>query len=94
MGALKHHFFDPLDLEIIDRVYEAAWAQLEAREPTRDRAADEGRQEALRKRIFDLAGSRPVDFDDLYDAVVTSMPEPWIAFHSMTSKGPGPGLTS
>ena len=28
--------FDPLDLEIMDRVYETAWAQLEAREPLRD----------------------------------------------------------
>ena len=30
--------FDPLDLAIIDRVYDAAWAQLEAREPFRQSA--------------------------------------------------------
>ena len=37
MGSYKHtRVFDPLELEIIDRVYEAAWAQLEAREPFRD----------------------------------------------------------
>ena len=37
MGSFKRHrAFDPLDLEIIDRVYEAAWAQLEAREIDRD----------------------------------------------------------
>jgi hypothetical protein len=87
MASFKHHFFDPLDLEIIDRVYEAAWAQLEAREPARDRAADEERQVALRKRVFELAGSHRVDFDDLYEQVVTSMPEPWIAFRSTTKKG-------
>ena len=30
MGSFKHSCaFDPLDLEIIDRVYEAAWAKLE-----------------------------------------------------------------
>jgi hypothetical protein len=32
MGSFRHpRVFDPLDLEIIDRVCEAAWAQLEAR---------------------------------------------------------------
>jgi hypothetical protein len=40
MGSFKPEGFDPLDLEIIDRVYEAAWAQLEAREPFRDREKD------------------------------------------------------
>jgi hypothetical protein len=38
MGSYKHaQVFGPLDLEIIDRVYDAAWAELEAREPFRDR---------------------------------------------------------
>src|ERR1700745_1663757 len=41
MGSFKHpHAFDPLDLEIIDRVYEAAWAQIEARESDRDTRRD------------------------------------------------------
>ena len=35
MGSFKQAF-DPLDLEIIDRVYEVAWAHVEAREPDRD----------------------------------------------------------
>jgi hypothetical protein len=31
MGCIKRpRAFDPLDLELIDRVYEAAWAQVEA----------------------------------------------------------------
>jgi hypothetical protein len=42
--------FDPLDLEIIDRVYEVAWAHVEAREPDRDTARDGERQKALRKK--------------------------------------------
>ena len=34
MGFPKRRgVFDPLDLEIIERVYETAWAQLEAQEP-------------------------------------------------------------
>jgi hypothetical protein len=94
MRSVKHPHFDPLDLEIIDRVYEAAWAQLEAREPARDRAADEERQVALRKRVFELAGSHRVDFDDLYEQVMMSVPEPWIAFRSVPNKEPGPGLAS
>jgi hypothetical protein len=43
--------FDPLDLEIIDRVYEAASAQIEAREPHRDTERDGERQQVLRKHI-------------------------------------------
>jgi len=58
MGSFKHpHAFDPLDLEIIDRVYEAAWAQVEARDPSRDRQKDGERQDALKKSVFALAGS-------------------------------------
>jgi hypothetical protein len=69
--------FDPLDLEIIDRVYETAWAQLEAREPFRDREKDGERGEMLRKLVFAYARSSPVDFDALCDKVVATMPEPW-----------------
>lgn len=76
MGSFKHPFFDPLDLEIIARVYEAAWAQLEAREPFSGSELDEERQEALRKRVFELAGSHRVEFDDLYEKLITRMPEP------------------
>jgi hypothetical protein len=67
MRSFKHPFFDPLDLEIIDRVYEAGLAQLEAREPFRDIGLDEEKQETLRKRVFELAGSHRVEFDDLYE---------------------------
>src|SRR5262245_19751566 len=48
MGSFTHpRVFNPLDLEIMDRVYEAAWAQVEARDPTRDTANDGIRQDAL-----------------------------------------------
>ena len=76
MGSFKHpHAFDPLDLEIIDRVYEAAWAQVEARDPNRARQKDGERQEALKKSVFALAGSGHVDFDRLLDRVLASAPE-------------------
>jgi hypothetical protein len=70
--------FDPLDLEIIDRVYEAAWAHVEAREPDRDRARDGERQKALRKKIFGIAcvvGSGHVDFDTLTEVLLATIPE-------------------
>jgi hypothetical protein len=57
MGSDKRpHAFNPLDLEIIDRVYEATWAQVEARYPCRKREHDETRQKALRRWLFALAG--------------------------------------
>ena len=61
MGSFKHSCaFDPLDLEIIDRVYEAAWAKLEACEPFRDREPATGH----------------VDFDDLCEKVLATLPHP------------------
>jgi hypothetical protein len=75
MGSFKQpRAFDPLDLEIIDRVYEAAWAQLEAREPFRDREKDGERGEALRKLVFAFASSDKIDFDVLCDQVLANMP--------------------
>jgi hypothetical protein len=77
MGSFnKHHAFDPLDLEIIDLVYEVAWEQVASRELTRDTAHDEERQASLRKRVFALAGDGGVDFDTLLDRVLASLPQP------------------
>jgi hypothetical protein len=78
MGSHKRpHAFDPLDLEIIDRVYEATWAQVEARYPCRKREQDETRQKALRRWLFALAGGGPVEFDTLCDKVIASLPKNW-----------------
>jgi hypothetical protein len=74
MGSFKRpRAFDPLDLEIIDRVYEAAWAQIEAREPWRDTERDAEREQGLRKLIFGAANKRPVDFDDLYERTIKAL---------------------
>jgi hypothetical protein len=72
MGSLK---FEPFELEIIDRVYEVAWAQILARHPGRELENDTGRQEALRKRLFILADRRPIEFDTLRERALVSMPE-------------------
>ena len=71
--------FSPLDLEIIDRVYEAVWAHVEARDLYRDTEKDGERKEAIRKRVFAFAGYGKVDFDTLYDKVLVSMSESWTA---------------
>jgi hypothetical protein len=71
MGSFKYpHAFDPLDLEIIDRVYEAAWAQIEAGESDRDTERDPERQQTLRELIFAVAAIGPVDFDELCERVL------------------------
>ena len=76
MGSFKHpDAFDPLDLEIIDRVYEAAWAQVEAREPFRDKQQDGERQETLRKLLMDEAITDKIEFDGLCEKVLAKMPE-------------------
>jgi hypothetical protein len=75
MGSFKHpRFFDPLDLQIIDLVYEAAWAQLEARDPQRDIAKDDERRELLRKKVFAVATPGEVEFDALLDRVNRIIP--------------------
>jgi hypothetical protein len=72
----RSHAFDPLDLEIIDLVYEVACEQISAREPAEDSAQDEERRASLRKRVFALAGNGGVDFDTLLDRVLASLPDP------------------
>ena len=76
MGLYKRTF-DPLDLEIIDRVYDAAWAKIEAEDLFRDVSQDDERKQSLRERIFALAPAGHVDFDTLYETVMGSVPEPW-----------------
>jgi hypothetical protein len=76
MGSYKHpQVFGPLDLEIIERVYDAAWAELEAREPFRDRERDEEPRDELRKLIMDNTGTGRVEFDALYERVLANMPQ-------------------
>ena len=86
MGAYNlPRVFDPLDLEIIDRVYEAAWARLEAQEPFRDREEDGERREELRKLVFAFAHTSKssvgnhVDFDELSETVLDHMAATWAA---------------
>jgi hypothetical protein len=72
----RHPVFDPLDLEIVDRVYEVACAFIEARDLYREKKKEAEGEDALRKRVFALAGSAgtgPLDFDALCEKVLESM---------------------
>ena len=81
MGSFKHaRAFTPLDLEIIDKVYESAWAQVVAIDPFRDASKDAQSKDALRKLVFALAGTSPVEFDTLCDKVLVSLPQYGNAF--------------
>jgi hypothetical protein len=75
MGSYRHpQVFNPLDLQIIDLVYEAAWAQFEARDPYRDARKDDELQELLRKKVFAVAIPGEVEFDALLDNVLSALP--------------------
>jgi hypothetical protein len=88
MGSFKHlRAFDPLDLEVIDRVFEAAWARFEASDVNRDRGRDEERKTALRRWVLALA-DHPVDFDDICAKLDRGMPAPW-AIALAKKRGPG-----
>jgi hypothetical protein len=62
--------FDPLDLEIIDLVYEAALVQIAARDPLSDPIKELERQEAVKKLVFAVAQPGAVEFDHLLDKVL------------------------
>ena len=64
----------------MDRVYEAAWAALQTRDPFRDPDKDSERQESLRKLVFNNTGTGRIDFDVLRDRVLANMPENWTMF--------------
>ena len=76
MGTPNPLVFDPLDLELIDRVYEVAWEHVKARDLFCDPSQDEERKQALRKMIFTLAPPGHVDFDTLCELVLLNIPEP------------------
>ena len=76
MGSSRRpRIYNPLDLEILDRVFDAAWARVEV-SPDYDLAWTEG-QEALRRWIFALADGHPVDFDILIEKL-DAVPVSWL----------------
>ena len=73
----RNRRFNPLDLEIINRAYEAAWARVET-DICRDTAKDVERKTVLRHWAFVLADTHPVNFDALSTQLKSMIPKPWI----------------
>jgi hypothetical protein len=87
MGSYKHpRIFLPLDLQIVDMVYEAAWAHIVNNDPFRDTMRDGERKEALREKVIALAQGS-VDFDTLLNAVLRNISEPWAILVSPNGSG-------
>ena len=73
MGSLNaRHAFDPLDLEIVDRVYEVACAHIEARNLSEPQKCAE-EEDYVRQWAFALAGVGSFDFDSLCDKVLANI---------------------
>jgi len=66
--------FDPLDLEIIERAYEAAWTKIEKYNPQRDVSKDPEYKQMLRRTLFLAACERMSDPEMLCDKVLAVMP--------------------
>ena len=78
-------------LEIMDRVYEVAWAHAQAREPYRNTALDGARQTALRRKIFGvarIAGPGHIDYDTLAEVVLATVSEQPVARSSSRQSSP------
>jgi hypothetical protein len=87
MGSYKHpRIFLPLDLQIVDMVYDAAWAHIVNNDPFRDTTHDGERKEALREKVIALAQGS-VDFDTLLNAVLRNISEPRAILVSPNGKG-------
>ena len=87
MGSYKHpRVFLPLDLQIVEMVYDAAWTQIVNNDPFRDTTYDEERKEALRKKVFALAQGS-VDYDTLLNMVMSNISETWAIFAPPAPKG-------
>jgi hypothetical protein len=69
--------FDPTDLEVLQHVYEAAWARIETDHFDRDPKQDAALQAALRKWVFALSGNDPVNFEVLLEQL-NGVPTWWL----------------
>jgi hypothetical protein len=64
---------DPLDLEIVERVYEVGCAYFAARDLCEDATKHAEKEATLRKTVFAIAGTGQLDFDTLCDSVIAQI---------------------
>jgi hypothetical protein len=65
---------DRADRDILDQVFEAAWAVIQAHDPFRDLDQDEQLQFALRQKLFVLAADGERDLQVLRSLLLAKMP--------------------
>lgn len=86
--------FDPLDLEVLEQVYESLWDAVRANDPFRNLRMDEDLQASIRRALFAYAAVKgTADPDALKEAVLSSMKPPHQAQVSGSSgagRGPAP----
>lgn len=66
--------FGPADRFLLDQVYDAAWAVIQAHDPFRDLNQDEQLQFALREKLFVLATNGERDPQTLRSLLLAEMP--------------------
>jgi hypothetical protein len=72
-----HHTLDPLDLELVRRVYEAVLAELQDRNPNWDLARAYQRRAILRRRVMAAVRSGELDEAMLREKVIGNIPQFW-----------------
>jgi hypothetical protein len=78
MASTRTRIFKPGELQVIERAFEAAWAEIVRKNPDRDVEKDEKLRSRLRKRIFASVGRDISDVDKVRDRLMKSLPERWI----------------
>ena len=74
MGSINvRDRFNPEELELIDRVHAVACAYIEARDLYSTAPTETEEHDALRKMMFAVAASTPLEFDALCDCVLVSV---------------------
>jgi hypothetical protein len=73
----KPRALDPLDLELVRRVYEAVLEELQQRNPRHDFSGDYQRRSILRRRVVAAVKLGDLDEDKLRNGVIATLPKFW-----------------
>jgi hypothetical protein len=69
--------FDPLDCEILERAFDAAWSAVKGHDLPIDFESDEGLEAILRRELIEIACFNGVsDPESLRDILLTRLPQP------------------
>jgi hypothetical protein len=72
---LRRHKLDPLDLEILERAFDATWAAVKGNDLPVDFDSDEGLEAILRRELIEIAYFNGVsDPESLRDILLARLP--------------------